>query len=140
MFENKKAYHDYFIQETLEAGVMLVGKEVKAIRAKKISMVGGWVKYLQGAWYWMGEINSGDPKDSWRERKLLIKKSESNKLIGKVNEKGYTVIPVKGYFKGNVFKVEIALCKGKKDHDKRQTLKERDSKRDVEMSMKQNRI
>ncbi|MDR3263756.1 MAG: SsrA-binding protein SmpB [Clostridiales bacterium] len=135
---NKKAYHEYFVEETFEAGVILAGSEVKSVRQGNVNMRDSFV-YIRGtnvrlinmhiAPYDKGSFFNPDAK---RERILLLNKKEINKLRSKADQKGYTIIPLKMYFKDALVKVEIGLCKGKELHDKRKTLKERDIKRDTD--------
>ncbi len=140
---NKKAYHDYFIEDTYEAGVVLVGCEVKSVRLGNVNLRDSFVMikngevFMVGAHispYKMGSYFNVDPR---RTRKLLLNKSEINKLRGKVEQKGYTLIPLKIYFKGSLVKIELGLCKGKELHDKRASIKERENKRSLERVMKE---
>jgi SsrA-binding protein len=145
-FENRKARHDYDILERREVGVMLTGWEVKAIRAGQLHLNEGWVRPKGDAWYWFGEItpllqaSTHVKAESWAERKLLMNRQESAKWRGKVVERGLTVVPLKGYFKGRFFKLEIALVRGRNQHDKRHALKNADTKRDVELAMKKQAV
>lgn len=134
---NKKAYHDYFIEETVEAGIILEGSEVKSIRLGNVNLkdsfalIRGNEIFLHNAHisqYGKGSYFNPDPR---RVRKLLLHKQEINKLRGKVERKGYTLVVTKLYFKGALAKVELALAKGKELHDKRQTLKEKQLNREV---------
>ena len=140
---NKKAYHDYFIEDTYEAGVVLVGCEVKSVRAGAVNLRDSFVIIKNGeVWmlnvhiapYKMGSYNNVDSK---RTRKLLLNKREINKLRGKVEQKGYTLIPLKIYFKDALVKVEIGLCKGKELHDKRAAIKEKEVKRSIDRTLKE---
>lgn len=135
---NKKAFHDYFIEETFEAGIVLAGTEVKSLRLGKCSvkeayiMIEGHEMFVYGmniSPYEKGNIFNKDPL---RPRKLLLHKEEIRKLAGKATEKGYTIVPLKVYFKDSRVKVEIALAKGKKLYDKREAIAERDRKREAE--------
>ncbi len=135
---NKKAFHDYFIEETFEAGIVLAGTEVKSLRLGKCSvkeayiMIEGHEMFVYGmniSPYEKGNIFNKDPL---RPRKLLLHKTEINKLAGKASEKGFTIVPLKVYFKDSRVKVEIALAKGKKLYDKREAIAERDRKREAE--------
>lgn len=139
---NKKAYHDYFIEDTYEAGVSLVGTEVKSLRMGKCSVKESFIKIEKGEMiiygmhispYEKGNIFNKDPL---RPRKLLLHKYEINKMAGKMAEKGYTLIPLKVYFKGSLVKVEIGLAKGKKLYDKRQDMAKKDAKREMEREFK----
>jgi SsrA-binding protein len=139
---NRKARHEYAIIQTYEAGIVLQGTEVKALRAGKANLVDSYATlknsevWLIGAHiseYSQGNINNHIPT---RDRKLLLNKSEIRKLIGKVKEKGLTLIPLRLYFKSGKVKVEIALAKGKKEYDKRETIAKRDFQRDQERRIK----
>ncbi|MGD9160110.1 MAG: SsrA-binding protein SmpB [Desulfobacteraceae bacterium] len=136
--QNKKASHDYFIDETLEAGMVLLGPEVKSLRDGRANLVDGYARVQNGevflhnmhitAYPYAHHLNL-DPK---RTRKLLLNKKEIKRLIGKTKEKGYALIPLKVYFKGSRAKIEIGLAKGKKKYDKRQSLKEKEQKREMD--------
>ena len=139
---NRKARHEYNILQTLEAGIVLVGTEVKSLRQGKANLVDSyatiknseaWLLNLHISEYTQGNINNHDPK---RERKLLLNKSEIRKLIGKTKEKGLTLIPLRLYFKKGKVKVEIALARGKKVYDKRKDIAKRDFERDQERKIK----
>ena len=141
--QNKKAFHDYFVEDTYEAGIVLVGCEVKSIRLGAINLRDSFViikngeVFMIGAHvspYKMGSYNNVDPR---RNRKLLLNRSEINKLRGKVEQKGYTLIPLKVYFKDALVKVQIGLCKGKELHDKRQAIKEKENDRNLRRVMKE---
>ncbi|MGN0744763.1 MAG: SsrA-binding protein SmpB [Christensenellales bacterium] len=141
--QNKKAFHDYFVEDTYEAGIVLVGCEVKSIRLGAINLRDSFViikngeAFLLGAHispYKMGSYNNVDPR---RTRKLLLNRSEINKLRGRVEQKGYTLIPLKVYFKDALVKVQIGLCKGKELHDKRQAIKEKENDRNLRRVMKE---
>ena len=140
--QNKKASHDYFFEELFEAGIELVGTEVKSLRMGKCSLKESFIRILNGEAYILnmhisryekGNIFNRDPV---RTRRLLLHKSEINKLIGGVKADGYTIVPVKVYFKGNYAKVQIALAKGKKLYDKRQTIAKKDQRREAEKEFK----
>jgi len=141
--ENKKAFFDYFIEERFEAGLVLEGWEVKAIRAGRAQLKEGYVVLQQGAFYLIGSHISAlasasthvNP-DPVRTRKLLLNGDEINKLIGKVEQRGYTLVPLNLHYKGGRIKLDIGLAKGKKQHDKRATEKERDEKREAQQAMK----
>ena len=139
---NKKAYHDYFIEETYEAGISLHGTEVKSLRMGKCSIKEAIVRIEKGeviiygmhiSPYEKGNIFNKDPL---RTRKLLLHKSEISKMIGQINQKGYTLIPLKVYFSGSLVKVQIGLCKGKKLYDKRQDISKRDQLREAQRDFK----
>ncbi len=141
--DNKKAFFDYFIEDRYEAGLVLHGWEVKAIRAGRANIKEGYVVLQNGAFYLIGAnisaLNSASTHvnpDAVRTRKLLLNKAEIDKLIGKVEQRGYTIVPLNlHYSKGNV-KLDIGLARGKKQYDKRATEKEKDSKREQQMAMK----
>lgn len=139
---NKKAYHDYFIEDTYEAGISLAGTEVKSLRMGKCSVKESFIRIEKGevmvygmhiSPYEKGNIFNKDPL---RPRKLLLHKYEINKMAGKMAEKGYTIVPLKVYFKGSLVKVEIGLAKGKKLYDKRQDIAKKDAKREAERDFK----
>ena len=139
---NRKARHEYAILQTIEAGIVLVGTEVKSLRQGKANLVDGYAKVENGeVWlvnvhiseYTQGNINNHDPR---RERKLLLNKSEIRKLIGKTREKGLTLIPLRLYFKNGKVKVELALAKGKKVYDKRRDIAKKDFQREQERRIK----
>ena len=139
---NRKAYHDYFIEETAEAGVVLTGTEVKSLRSGLANLTDSYVliknneAFLFNATispYPHGNIMNHEPL---RTRKLLLHKAEILKLVWKMTQKGYTLIPLKIYFVRGKAKVQIGLAKGKKAYDKRDTIKEKESKREVERVMK----
>lgn len=141
--QNKKAYHDYFIEDTFEAGIVLQGTEIKSVRKGSANLKDSFIRikndeaFLENmhiAPYEQGNIFNHEPL---RTRKLLLHKKEILKLAKVVKEGGYTIVPTKLYFdKGSKVKVEIALAKGKKLFDKRQSLKEKDAKRDIEKALK----
>ena len=139
---NKKAYHDYFIEDKYEAGIVLHGTEVKSLRMGKCSIKEAFIRIENGeviiygmhvSPYEKGNIFNRDPL---RPKKLLMHKSEIRKLIGKIAEKGYTLVPVEVYFKGSLVKVDIALAKGKKQYDKRQDIAKKDMRREAERDFK----
>ena len=140
---NRKAYHDYFIDETIEAGLVLLGTEVKSLRAGRANLRDSYVEpragelYLIGAHispYEQGNIANHEPL---RPRKLLVHKEELGRLLAKVAEKGYTLVPTRLYFSGPHAKIEVALARGKRQYDKRAAIKERESKRDLTRAMRQ---
>jgi SsrA-binding protein len=142
--ENKKAAFDYFFEERHEAGVVLQGWEVKAARAGKVQLTDGYVVIRDGELYLIGcQINplktasTHVNPEAARTKKLLMKKDEIRRLIGKVEQKGYTLVPIQLYWKAGKVKAEIALAKGKAEHDKRDTIKDREGKREVERAMKE---
>ncbi|MBS6646776.1 MAG: SsrA-binding protein SmpB [Clostridiaceae bacterium] len=140
---NKKAYHDYFIDEKYECGIELFGTEVKSIRMGKCSIKEAFVRIEKGEVYVYGmhispyEKGNIFNKDPLRVRKLLLHKTEINKMAGKIKEKGYTLVPLQVYFKGSLVKVEIGLARGKKLYDKRQDIAKKDQQREVERDYRQ---
>ncbi|MDD7457869.1 MAG: SsrA-binding protein SmpB [Clostridia bacterium] len=142
---NKKAYHDYFIEETYEAGIELKGSEVKSIRLSRVNLKDSFALVKNGEVFVLNVHISPYDKGSYfnedpmRTRKLLLKRQEINKLRGKVEQKGYTLVPTKLYFKDSLVKVELALCKGKELHDKRQDIKNKENKRTAERAIKEYR-
>jgi len=139
---NKKAYHDYFIEEKYEAGLVLVGTEVKSLRDGKCSIKESYVKVDKGEVYILGmnispfEKGNIFNKDPLRTRKLLLHKSEINKLLGVSSEQGYTIMPLQVYFKDGRAKIEIGIAKGKHNYDKRDSIKAKDMKREAERDFK----
>ena len=139
---NKKAYHDYFIEETYEAGISLAGTEVKSMRMGKCSIKESFLKVDKGQVYIYGmhvspyEKGNIFNKDPLCVRKLLLHKTEINRLNGKIAEKGYTLVPLEVYLKGSLVKVEIALAKGKKLYDKREDIAKKDQRREAEREYK----
>lgn len=135
---NKKAYHDYFILDTYEAGIALHGTEVKSLRMGKCSIKESFIRVENGEMFIYGmhispyEKGNIFNKDPLRVRKLLLHKAEINKMLGKTKEKGMSIVPLKVYFKGSLVKVEIGLAKGKKLYDKRQDIAKKDQKREAE--------
>jgi SsrA-binding protein len=140
---NRKAYHDYFIEETVEAGIALVGTEVKSLRNGRITLRDSYAEIRNGELYLVGvHISPYEQGTVWnhdpmRVRKLLLHRREIERLAGRVNEKGYSVVPTKVYFKDGRAKVELGLARGKKLYDKRADLAKRDAQRDVERSLKE---
>ena len=139
---NKKAYHDYFIDEQYEAGIELVGTEVKSLRMGKCSIKESFVRIDRGEMviygmhispYEKGNIFNKDPL---RARRLLLHRKEINKLAGRIKEKGYTLVPLRVYFKGSLVKVEIGLARGKKLYDKRADIAAKDQRREAEKDFK----
>ena len=141
--KNPKAHHEYFIDETFEAGIELVGTEVKSVRAGTVSLKEAWcqikdgemfIKQMHVAPYEKGNIFNKDPL---RPRRLLLHKREINRLFGKVKQDGYSIVPLSVYLKNARVKVEIALCRGKKLYDKRDDAAVRDAKRQIDRAMKE---
>ncbi|MGI5948417.1 MAG: SsrA-binding protein SmpB [Lachnospiraceae bacterium] len=139
---NKKAYHDYFIDDKYETGIELYGTEVKSIRMGKCSIKEAFVRIQNGEVYIYGmHVNPYEKgnifnKDPLRPRKLLMHKAEINKLTGKIAEKGFTLVPLQVYFKGSLVKVEIGLARGKKLYDKREDIAKKDQRRELEREFK----
>lgn len=140
--QNKKAYADYFIDETIEAGIVLTGTEVKSLRQGKANLKDSYVIIKDGeAWllnchispYSHGNIFNHDPL---RTRKLLLHRREIERLRGKIQQQGYTLIPLKLYFKGPYVKVEIALARGRKKYEKRDIIKKKEAQREIERALK----
>lgn len=134
---NKKAYYEYFIEDTFEAGICLVGSEVKSVKNGHISIIDSFVSlkndelFLKNAYIKPYEKTNNFSVSDMRVRKLLLKKEEILKIKKKVETKGYTIVPTKVYIKDNLVKLEIAVCKGKKLYDKRETIKNRDIQRQI---------
>src|ERR1035437_10107494 len=144
--DNRKAFHDYFIEERFEAGLVLEGWEVKAIRAGRAQLKEGYVIVRDGEIFLFGAhispllaASTHVHPDPVRTRKLLLSKAEISRLIGKVERAGYTLVPLNLHYQRGRVKCEIGLAKGKKQHDKRDTSKERDWQREQQKIMKQNR-
>lgn len=139
---NKKAYYDYFILDTYEAGIALHGTEVKSLRMGKCSIKESFIRIENGEVFVYGmhispyEQGNIFNKDPLRIKKLLLHKSEINKMLGKVKENGISIVPLKVYLKGSLVKVEIGVVKGKKLYDKRDDIAKKDAKRNVEMALK----
>ena len=128
---NKKAHFDYAILDSLEAGIALVGLEIKALRARKVTIAGSYVKILKGEVFWLGgnfDVKAGDRQ---RTRKLLLHATEISRLIGKSAEQGLTLVPLKLYLKRGKAKLEVGVCKGLKKYDKREILKKQDQSREA---------
>ena len=140
---NKKAYHDYFVEETVEAGLELFGTEVKSVRQGKVNLKDSWCSFKDGEVFIHGmHISPYDHgnifnRDPLRPKKLLLHKSEIMKLTGLVAREGYTLVPLSLYFKGSRVKMALGLCKGKKNYDKREDIAKRDADRDIERAMKE---
>lgn len=143
---NKKAYFDYFVDDTVEAGIVLSGNEVKSIKLQNASLKDSfcklekgelWLKNMFVAPYQKGSVFNSEER---RDRKLLLHRAEINRLEGKVRQKGITLVPTKLYFKGNRVKVEIGLCRGKKLYDKRESAREKAIQRDVQRQIKDSGI
>lgn len=144
--QNKKAYHDYFVDEELEAGIELVGTEVKSVRMGRVNLKDSYVSCKTGeailigmhiSPYEQGSIFNHDPL---RPRRLLLHKKEINKLVGLTSQQGCTLIPLKLYFKGQRVKLALGICRGKKNYDKRASAAERDAKRNMDRAIKERNI
>ena len=139
---NKKAYHDYFIEDTYEAGIELVGTEVKSLRMGKCSVKESFIRIDKGEVFIYGmhispyEKGNIFNKDPLRTRRLLLHKTEIRKLLTKAAQKGYTIVPLKVYFKNSLVKVEIGLARGKKLYDKREAIAKKDMAREAERDFK----
>ena len=144
--QNKKAYHDYFVEETYEAGVALVGTEVKSVRAGRINLKDSYCSFTEGELYALGvhispyEQGNRFNVDPLRQRKLLLHKQELRKLFGLLTRDGYTLIPLSLYLSRGRIKMEIGLCKGNKLYDKRQTLAKNEANREIERTVKTQRL
>lgn len=139
---NKKAFFEYFIEETFSAGIVLEGAEVKSVRAGGVSLADSFVViknsevFLKNAYIKPFEKATAFAPNERKDRKLLLNRREIQKLVRAKQEKGYTIVPLKVYFKDNLVKVDIALAKGKKLYDKKETLKEKSQKREIEQAIK----
>lgn len=140
--QNKKARHEYFIEETIEAGIELFGTEVKSVRLGKVNLVDSyasiqdgevWIKGMNISPYEQGNIFNRDPL---RHRRLLLHKNQIRKLIGQIQQQGYSLIPLSVYLKGSLVKISLAVAKGKKLYDKRQDIAKKDAQRDAQRAMK----
>ena len=140
--QNKKAFHDYFVDEEFEAGIELFGTEVKSIRAGRVNLKDSYVSLKTGEAILIGmhvspyEQGNMFNREPLRSRRLLLHKREINRLIGLTQQEGYTLIPLRVYLKKQLVKVSIGLCRGKKNYDKRQDIARRDAKRDMERAVK----
>ena len=140
--QNKKAFHDYFVEESMEAGIELCGTEVKSLRQGRVNLKDSWCSIVEGELflngvhispYEQGNIFNRDPM---RVRRLLMHKREIMRLLGYVKQDGYSLIPLSLYFKGSIVKVQLGVCKGKKLYDKRADAAKRDAQRDIERAMR----
>lgn len=139
---NRKARHDYHVEESLEAGIMLAGSEVKSIRDGKGSLIDAWAEVDGGGEAWLHQMDVGayawaharnhEPR---RRRKLLMHRREIDRLAGLVSSKGVTIVPLAIYDKGGKIKVELAVVRGKQDHDRREDIRERESRREIDRAM-----
>ena len=141
--ENKQARFEYFVDEVYTAGIVLEGAEVKSIRLNNVSLADTFCSIYNGEVFIRNmhvaiydKSGAFNTRDSRRDRKLLLRRAEINKLVGKVNAKGYTLVPLTVYFEGGLVKVKVGLCRGKHTYDKKQSLKENDLKRQSEREIK----
>lgn len=141
--QNKKAFHDYFVEESFEAGIELCGTEVKSVRQGRVNLKDSWCSIVDGELFVNGmhispyEQGNIFNKDPMRVKKLLMHKREIMKLFGLVKQDGYSLIPLSLYFKNSKIKIQIGLCKGKKLYDKRSELAAKSAKRDIERAIKE---
>ncbi|HHV65788.1 MAG TPA: SsrA-binding protein SmpB [Peptococcaceae bacterium] len=140
--ENRKARHDYFVEEKYEAGIILTGTEIKSIRAGRVNLKDSYAEIVNGE-VWLNQMHISPYEqgnrfnhDPLRKRKLLLHRSEIAKLHGKVQQQGMTLIPLKIYLKQGLAKIELGLCKGKKSYDKREEIAKRDAKRQMERELR----
>jgi SsrA-binding protein len=139
---NRQAYHDYYVEQTVEAGISLMGTEIKSIRDGKVNLRGSYAiardgeLWLENAHIAIYEHGSRYNHDPMRSRKLLLHRREINQLLNKVATKGMTLVPLKLYLKGGRAKIELGLCRGKKLYDKREAIAERDAKREIERAVR----
>jgi len=142
---NRKAYHNYFIRDTIEAGVALTGTEIKSIRSGRVSLGEAYVRPEDGELWLLGahiaryEAASYLSHEPTRPRKLLLHRKEINSLTSRIAEKGFTLVPLRLYIKGRIAKVEIAIAKGKKLHDKRESIIRRETEREMDRTIKRRR-
>ena len=143
--QNKRARHEYFIEDSIECGLMLCGPEVKSLRDGKANLADSYAS-VERSEVWLNNfhINPYSPAQQFnlhptRKRKLLLNRREINKLIGRAQEKGYTLVPLKVYFKNGIAKVELSIGKAKKLHDKRDSIKKREATREIDKAMKRGR-
>jgi len=139
---NRKAFHDYFIEETYEAGIVLTGTEIKSVRAGALNLRDAYAQVRNGE-LWLENVHISPYEagnrfnvDPYRTRKLLMRRREINRLMGRAQEKGLTIVPLRVYLKKNRAKVEVALAKGKRQYDKRDTISKRDATREIERALK----
>lgn len=140
---NRKAFHDFFIEETHEAGIVLTGTEIKSVRAGAVNLRDSFAQVREGQ-MWLNNVHISPYEagnrfnvDPYRTRKLLLHRNEINRLVGRVQEKGLTIVPLRLYLKKNRAKVELALVKGKRQFDKRESISKRDADREIERAMKE---
>jgi SsrA-binding protein len=141
--ENRKAYHDYFIEERVEAGIILTGTEIKSVRHGRVNLKDSYARLENGElWLYQMHISPYEQgnrfnHDPLRKRKLLLHRSEIVKLIGKIQLQGLTLIPLRIYLKQGLAKIDLAVCRGKKNYDKRQDMAEKDAKREIERHLRE---
>ncbi len=141
MILNKNAYYNYKIEEETEAGIVLIGDEIKAVRSNRVNLKGAYVKIFYNnknnpEAFMVGSHFKTNTVEPYRTRKLLLKKSEISRLVGKIQEKGFTLLPLKMYFKKNLVKVLIGLGRGKKKFDKREAIRKRDALQKINLTLK----
>ena len=142
--KNPTAYHNYNIEDILEAGIVLTGTEIKSIRAGKVNLKDSFANFKNGECFIYGmhispyEFGNINNKNPLRDRKLLLNKREINKLYGKIKQEGFALIPISLYFKGSLVKVELGIGKGKKLYDKRQDIAKKDAERRMQKAIRQN--
>ncbi len=140
---NRKAYHDYHVEETHEVGIVLTGTEIKSVRAGSVNLKDAYAQVKNGEmWLFNVHISPYEPAsrqnvDPDRTRKLLLHRNEINRLMGRVQEKGLTIIPLRMYLKKNRAKIELALVRGKRQYDKREAISKRDSDREIQRALKE---
>jgi SsrA-binding protein len=141
--ENRKAFHDYFIEERVEAGIILTGTEIKSVRNSRVNLKDSYARLENGeVWLYQMHISPYEQgnrfnHDPLRKRKLLLHHSEIIKLIGRIQLQGLTLVPLKIYLKHGLAKIELAVCRGKKNYDKRQDMAEKDAKREIERHLRE---
>ncbi len=139
---NKKAYHDYFVIDSYEAGIELFGTEVKSVRQGKINLKDAWCTIDDGELFVNGmhispyEFGNIFNRDPMRKRRLLMHKREINRLFGEIKQQGYTLVPLSAYFKKGKLKIQVGLCKGKKNYDKRESIARKDAQREAERALR----
>ena len=141
--ENRQARHEYFIDDTYVAGIVLEGSEVKSVRAGSVNLKDSFCAIINGEVFIRNmhiavydKSGAYNTRDSKRDRKLLLRRAEINKLVGKINEKGYTLIPLEVFFEGSLVKIKIGLCRGKHTFDKKETIKQKDIQRSIDREIK----
>ncbi len=141
--ENRKAFHDYFVEERVEAGIILTGTEIKSVRNSRVNLKDSYARIEDGE-LWLHQMHISPYEqgnrfnhDPLRKRKLLLHRSEIVKLVGKIQLQGLTLIPIKMYLKHGLAKIELAVCRGKKNYDKREAMAEKDAKREIERHLRE---